>query len=462
MALLGALLGACQTGGSQDYQLHILETAPMNFSLKETGELGSLKEFQVRVPFDGTLVQLQDEGLVVKKGAELGKLDTSIQIQERDGARLSLQEAQLDLKLAQLQGQSQAARLSSEAKQAQLDVERESILLKQLKEERDPVEGVRLRASLASLKQRMEILELEARERARLFDLGYLSQTERDQAQLQLKEAQKERERLQAELRVFEQGVRQEELEKQLLKQNKARETLRRLQQEKQVQARVAQVQARTAEVRIKRFRDRYSYYQELVKAARLKAPDDGTVIYGKVRVGQEEVPVKAGDAVSEGVAVVRLVDLEQPVVRLRVHEIDAPRLELGQRARVHVDAYPEKELWGRLHVLLPVASQSLDNDELEIQGFRCEIILDEPDPDLRPGMTANVEIMTEKIEQALQIPSQALVQERDAVWCFVWEKGRPVARQIKVGASNARMTQVLEGVSAGEQIVLNPRGLEI
>ena len=459
--VLSVFLSACRSGASSPWQTHEVSSGPMVFSLKETGELGSQKEFNVRVPFDGTLIQLADEGLVVKKGALLGKLDTSAQIQERDGAKLSLQEAQLDLKLAELDGRTEKARLASESAQAALQLKSESVRLKQLKEERDPVQEAQLKASLQSLKQRMEILELEARERARLFDLGYLSKTERDQAQVQLAEAKKEQERLEAELKVFEQGAREEELEKQALKRDKARESLQRIKKESQVQQRVAKVQARTAQVRIKRFKDRYEYYRDLVQAADLKAPDAGTVIYGKVRVGQDEVPVKAGDAVSEGISVVRLVDLEQPVIRLMVHEIDAPRLTTGQRAQVKVDAYPDKVLWGQVRSLLPVASQTLENDKLELQGFRCEITLDSADPDLRPGMTANVEIIIQELQDALQVPSQALIEHDGVMWCFVLEDGKAVPRQLELGQSNARMTQVFKGVKQGDTVILNPGGLK-
>jgi len=455
-------LNACSPKAESEWQLYTMTQGELTLSVQETGELGSAQETAIYAPFDGTLTQLIPEGSVVKKGEPLGRFETTLQQQERDSAQLSLQEAQLDQQLAILEQDWRSQEVRFNGGQANLQLQLENIKLRQLKEERDTVALTSTREGLKSLDQRMAILELEARERSRLFDLGYLSKEERDQARLQLDEASKEKERLQAELQVLQQGARPQELEKQTLQVQKARGYQSQLKQEAQVQTRVAQVMKRSADGRMARYQDRLNYYRGLIEKGSLRAPVAGTVIYGKLQVGQEEIPIKAGDAIKEGVTVLRLVDLEQPLVRTTIHEIDAPRVQVGQTVRISLDAWPELALTGVLQRILPVASQSLSNDALELRSFASEILLDAGDPRLRPGMTANVEILTGKFEQVLTVPSQALVVHGDETLCWVLTgDAEPQRRVLKTGPSDARQTLILSGLAVGEQVILNPLGLD-
>lgn len=451
------LLGACQPHSEVAWKLYTVKADDLTLSVNETGTLGSQQEETLRVPFDGTLVQLMNEGSIVKKGQVIGRLETSAQQDERNAAELSLKEARGDLKLAQLNEQQSKAQLASDLKLANLAVQMENLKLRKLKEERDPVTAVRLRASATALQQQLQILELEAKERERLFKLGYLSEQERDEAQQQLEESRKEQERLRAEQTVFDQGPRPEDIHKQELALAKAQDQLKKLNQEAKVQRAVSSVKARGAELSIKKYQQRYTYYDDLIKAGHLITPAAGTVIYGKVKAGQDEFPVKAGDAVKEGEAVFRVVDMEHPLVRLTVHEIDAPRIQRGQKALIRLDAYPEMALTGTVNRLLPIAGQILDNDELELQGFSAEITLDKGDERLRPGMTASVEIITRQFKQVLAVPSQALVQHENENYCWVLVKGHPEKRPLSLGVSDARYTQVVSGLEAGESVILNP-----
>lgn len=456
------LLLACRAEPGPDWDLYTVTAQDLHLTLQETGELGSAEETALTAPFDGVLTQLIPEGSVVKKGDALGRFDTATQQQERDSAKLSLDEARLDQQLARLEQDWRQQEVSFQRRQAEAQVQLENLRLRQLKEERDTIGLTRSREGIKSLQQRTEILNLEARERSRLFELGYLSREEREQARLQLEEAARERERLEAELKVLEQGARPQDVKKQQLQLQQARDRLRQLQQEAQVQAQVAQVMQRSATARAARYDDRLRYYSGLISKGQLKAPVGGTVIYGKLQIGEEQVPLKAGDSVKEGMTVMRLVDLARPMVRVAIHEIDAPRVKQGQAVTVRFDAWPALSLPGKVQRLLPVASQSLGNDALEIRRFDAEILLAENDDRLRPGMTASVEILTEIYTQVLAVPSQAVIQAADQHFCWVLSAGQPRQRAIETGPSDARQTLIRSGLSAGEQVILNPAGLQL
>lgn len=460
--LLALSLVACQTQTHTPWELYTVQKQDLSLSVKDTGELAAQQDQTLRVPFDGTLIQLVPEGKTVKKGDLLGKLETSAQVNERNAAQLSLKSARLDLEMSQLDQQVQTAQLKHDLSLAELDLKLENLRLRRLKEERDPVVAARLKASATALKQNLEILELEARERSRLFELGYLSEQERDQAQQQLTESRKEQERLQAEQKVFTQGPRSEDLKRQQLIVAKMREQLNLFKQQAKVQQAVANVKGKAATASIKKYQERFTYYERLIASGTITAPASGTVIYGKIQAGEDEMAVKAGDAVKEGAGVLRVIDMKQPLVRLTIHEIDAPRVKVGQVAQVRLDAYSELLFTGKVTRLLPVAAQILQNDQLELQGFDSEILLDQADPRLRPGMTASVEIMTEHFQDVVTVPSQALQQAEGESYCWVLSNGKPEKRLLKLGRSDARFTQVLSGLSPAEAVILNPEAVVI
>lgn len=421
LALLLAM--ACQPVRGPALKWHTVQTGTLELGLQESGEMTSASEQLLRAPFDGTLTRLEPEGTVLRKGQILARMDTSAQQVERDNAQFSLKEASLDRDLAEMERTIRREKAAYERTRAEMLARYEALKLQQLKEERDQAALTRVRENLKSLVQRREILELEARERTRLFELGYLSRQEKDQTQLQLEEAQKEQRRLEAERWVLEQGPPVQELQKQQLQVQKARREVKQAIREGQVQIRVAEVMKKSAESRISTYQGRMKYYQDLIARGIYRAPVSGTLVYGKLQVGEEEIPVKAGDSVKEGMELVRIIDLQQPLVRLNLHEIDAPHVQVGQRAEVRLDAWPEILLKGQVQRLLPVARQTLSNDRQELQGVTCEVRLERADPHLRPGMTAQVRILFQSLPGVLLVPSQALVQ--DGVQSWVWVQDR-------------------------------------
>jgi multidrug resistance efflux pump len=452
--LLGILLlTACREEAPINYQLHTVQKGALELTIPQTGELGSAREVSVSAPFAGTLSQLKPEGSVIKKGETLGRIETTSQEQERSNAQLAISEGQLDLKLAALDGKRRDQENRSKQGIADLDAKLESLRLKQLQQERDPVALTQLQESLRSLAQQREILELEARERTRLFGLGYLSRQERDQAQLQLGEAKQQQLQLEAELKILKAGPRKQEVAQQQLAVQRTRDEQRRVKQEKQANQRVVGVQKRSADARIKKYQQRFGYYNNLIRSGTLTAPAAGTLIYGKIEIGEDMIPIKSGDALQEGVQIGRLVDLQQPLVRMMVHEIDAPRIKVGQDVRLTFDTYPETTYPGKVSKILPVARQTLSEDEQKVRSFSCEVELLKKDPRLKPGMTAQAEIITQRFASALLVPTQAI--NGSDVWVMV--KDKPQRRAIKTGSSDARMTQVLSGLSLGDRVILNP-----
>lgn len=131
------------------------------------------------------------------------------------------------------------------------------------------------------------------------------------------------------------------------------------------------------------------------------------------------------------------------------IDERDAGRLHEGLPARVTVDAYPGVQWSGVVTRVAPVV------EELKQQSRTLEVEAALPDdpakPRVRPGMTADVEVVLARRESVTRVPTLAIVEGRRV---YVVEKGRAVRREVRTGVRNWEWTEVLSGVRAGERIV--------
>ena len=327
-------VSGCAKQPQSNESVYTVAPQDMVIYLQETGTVGSVEEFSVRAAFDAPLVKLLPEGQQVKVGDTLGLLESSSQAQERDAQKLALQESLVDQELTNHVITEEKQRLQHDLKQAQLNQKLESLKLKQLQTERDQAEITRIKAGLASLNQRMSMLALENTERSRLFKLGYLSKQEKEQSALELALAKQEKEQLLAEQKIVQQGPAAPVIGRQQQQLNRAKQKLVLLTKESNLNKRVTQAQKKAATIKIERAKKSLKYYQDMIDVSTLTSTATGTVVYGKLDIGNDQVPIKAGDSVKEGVEIVRIVNLERPLIRLNLHEIDAPPGEGGAVCR--------------------------------------------------------------------------------------------------------------------------------
>ena len=453
------LLSHCQPRKDPLEPRYTVKKQDLILYIQETGWIGSVAETSVRAPFDAPLINLIPEGKVVKKGDLLGKLESSTQAQEEKAQQLAVQEAEVDSKLIHHQSEIEKQSLKHQQKQARLQQSLEKLRLEQLKTERDQADLTRLAAGLNALEQRISMLKLESDERNRLFQLGYLSQQERDQSALDLKLAAEEKTQLQAELKIAKAGPAAPVIARQQKQLQFATGQLQRLGKEARINQRILKVQTQTATRKTERIKKNLNYYQEMVKASQLMSPATGTIVYGKLQIGQDQVAIKAGDSLKEGVEILKIVNLKEPMIRLNFHEIDAPRIAVGQRTEIRLDAYPERLFYGKISRLQPVARTQETSDLLEIRSVSGEIELEDGFPEdlLKPGMTCSVRVEVYKQAQVLTVPTQALHHEGDSTYCWVFKEGKYKKQTVETGLSSVEQTEITKGLESGDQIRLHP-----
>lgn len=181
----------------------------------------------------------------------------------------------------------------------------------------------------------------------------------------------------------------------------------------------------------------------------RLPAPFDGVIAEVTVELGERVLPL-LGSGLASGA--IELYDPATLHVRAPIDEVDSARLAVGSSALLTLDSHPDVPLAGGV---LAIAPYVLDIEE---QNRTVEVEIELSPEDMRgllPGTSADVEVVCERRESVLCVPS-ATLQPGSRV--LVLEQGRLVERRVERRLSNWEWTKIIAGLD-GSELVVVPRG---
>ncbi len=176
------------------------------------------------------------------------------------------------------------------------------------------------------------------------------------------------------------------------------------------------------------------------LEQATVSAPFSGVII---------DSNVAAGDMVSSGAALVELADLSRVRVEAEVDEYDIGKVETGMRVTVTGDALGDEPRSSRVDRISPDAVV-VNN----IPIFTVTAIVDNADGRLRPGMNTDLTILISS-DKGIVVPSKAVSTVRSRSYVEVYADGTIETRRVTVGADDGISAAVVEGLEAGELVVL-------
>ncbi len=159
------------------------------------------------------------------------------------------------------------------------------------------------------------------------------------------------------------------------------------------------------------------------------------------------------GSMVTLGGPLFTLVDLDRLYVRATVDEFDARQIRPGQEVRVRLEALPGRTLRGRLYKISPAVS----GERQEARTFSIRVALEEGKEFVKPGMSADVEVIVARRRNALFVPSQAILEREGKRRVYVVADGRARATTVRVGESNWSSSEILEGLREGDRVIITP-----
>ncbi len=168
-----------------------------------------------------------------------------------------------------------------------------------------------------------------------------------------------------------------------------------------------ARVALATAQEEIARSQAATEAAADNLSKCRIVAPFDGVVSALNVEKGEIVI---TGTMNNPGSQILVVSDLSRMLVRAEVDETDVVDMHVGQKAKISVDAFPDTTFLGTVTEIGNTAKRSNISSVEGQTNFEVKVVFDNNVPDVRPGMTADVDISTGTHEKTLAVPIQAVV----------------------------------------------------
>lgn len=223
-------------------------------------------------------------------------------------------------------------------------------------------------------------------------------------------------------------------------------------------------IELETSRLNLEIAQDAYDDAVATAAGRTVKAPASGSVVALNAVTGAS---VGTGGTTSSGAEgggsgpLVQIADLSQMTVKVQVNEVDISRIAVGQAARVTFSALPGTMLDAQVTRISTTATADPYGGSGGVVTYDVELLIPEPAPELKPGMTASVEILMQSVPDALTVPVSALMTD-DGVSYYVYVMSDPETeaverRDVSVPAQSDTTAMIEGDVSEGDLVVLDP-----
>jgi HlyD family secretion protein len=263
------------------------------------------------------------------------------------------------------------------------------------------------------------------------------------------------------------------------------------------------EAQARTQEVRITAERAGLENARYDLSKVRIESPIDGIVTRRNIEEGETVV---VGTMNNPGTQLLTIADMSILEGEVEVDETNIPTVQLGQVAKITIDALPDKSFKGKVTEIgnSPIQTQAQGATARQATNFKVVVTLDDKIPDVRPGFTCTADITTATRSKAVAVPIPAVavrelvydangqivkapppqrrrrsvVEEsvaamelkpgqtrKETEGVFLVRDGKAVFAPVKVGIAGDKYFEVLDGLKEGDRVITGPynnvRGLK-
>ena len=416
---------------------HVVGKGELLVSITEDGNLESANNVDIKCEVAGgsTILWIIEDGQHVEKGDVLARLDSSQLEDQISQQKITYEKAK-------------AAHI-----QAQKDYNVAKISVQEYLEGTYRQEIQDLEAQITIAMENLRSSENSLQHTERMFRKGYVSPLQREAQQFAVKRSKLELESARTAEDVLEKFTKVKMLEE-------------------------LQSQRDTAEARMKSEKAAFDLEEARLKRLEIQlekcvilAPQAGMAVYAnetsRSRMGSQQPQIEEGAMVRERQTIFRLPDTEQMQVKVAVHESKIDQLRLKMRALVHVLG---QEFQGTV--------ETIANQPEPTHFFRGNVkeystiveLIRKTDADdkskesdryaLKPGMTAAVEILVAHLEDVVTLPVAAVVQQRGEFFCWVQTKDGIQRRPLVLGLSNDEQVEIKDGVTVGDEVIMNPRAM--
>ncbi len=388
----------------------LVKSQDLQLQIKVNGLVQSIRKINISPSTQGRIMELfVREGDRIQAGQAIARMDD-----EQLQAQVSQYEAILDRSQAQLAERLAGSRQEEVAK-AEADV-------------------IRSEARVQEARSRLQLAKEKLNRRQILQKEGAITREALNESQVDVRNAEDNLTQTQASLAISQQdlarqrsGFRAEE---------------------------IAQTRAQVAEANAQ-----LQSFQIQLNNTLVRAPFGGIITRRFTDVGDFVAPTTSASS-SDGATSASIAELSSGLeVEAKVPEANIAGIKQGQSVEVRSDSYPDQVFKGQVQSIAPRAVK-----ENSITSFRVKVKLETGLEQLKAGMNVKLAFIAEPIQNALVVPLSAVVTQKDGqrgIWLL--DANREIRFQlIRLGSENGSQAQILEGLKAGDRILISPPANQI
>jgi len=200
--------------------------------------------------------------------------------------------------------------------------------------------------------------------------------------------------------------------------------------------------------------KDEVEVVRQRIEKMEVRSPATGIVSFmiNNSQGSLNAKPFKVGDNVWPGSAIAEIPDLATLRLKGKTEEIDRGRMKVGQDVRILLDPFPEKPFRGKLELISPLTEQSFDWPAS--RNFRAYASLGQEDARLRPAMNGRMDVIVDRIQNAISVPAKAVFARDGRPVVLV--PGKDGLKPVKVDVIARNPDEVaIKGIEAGTEVAL-------
>ena len=404
-------------------KLYTVTTGDLLVTVVEDGNLESANNYEIKCRVEGTttILKIVEDGSVVDVDQVLVELDSAKLEEVITQQRIAVNKAEAGK--VQAEKDHAVALISKE--------EYEQGTFRQLLQDSD----AQITISMENLRTAENTLGYTDR----MFRKGYVSKLQLESQQFSVKTAQLELDSAKTAKDVLE------------------KYTKAKMAEDLQAKIDAARTRASSEKEAYSLEMSKLSRMEEQLKYCTISAPQGGMVVYAnESRSRYSSSPsaqIEEGATVRERQAILRLPDLNNMQVKVNVHESKVEDIEVTMRAFIKVQ---DREFQGEV---VSIASQPESTSwfSASVKEYATIVKIDGKPDNLKPGMTAEVEIRIAEKKNVLTLPVSAIVQKKADFLCWVKTTQGIEQRKLRLGLTNDQVVEVIDGVGKGERVIRNP-----
>jgi multidrug resistance efflux pump len=292
----------------------------------------------------------------------------------------------------------------------------------------------------------------------RLFQKEFVTRTDVDTARLEYEQVDLKVKKATTALNLFIKYEFPKQAEEFVSKFEEAVRVLERTRKEAVSKLAQARAKLKSSEQQYRIVQEQRKDLEDQLAKCTIRAKKTGLLIYGGTgqdRFWYGEERIREGAVIRERQPIITIPDMTRMGVSVKIHEAHIKKVKKGMKARIRVDAQPDKPLTGEVIKVgvLPDSQNRWMNPDLKV--YLTTIAIEGTHDWLKPGMSAKVEVEITELKDVVYVPIQAIAPTTTGHVCHVVSAGKVERRAVETGEYSDEFIEIKSGVKEGETVLL-------